>query len=100
MGGDDVVPQRRIYDEALYFNQRDYAELPTTSAAGQAFSKRYFLSDDYYAALLPIPYKGRELYLPQLAIGRLVEQPAEITTMIDTFIGQPVTSALLGVTTG
>ena len=47
------------------------------------------MSDDYYAGLLPLPFKGRELYLPQLGVGRLVESPAEIATQIDTFLGLP-----------
>ena len=48
------------------------------------------MSDDYYGGLIPFPYRGRELYLPQLAIGRLVETPAEIAGMVDAFLARPV----------
>ncbi|HEX9374009.1 MAG TPA: choice-of-anchor Q domain-containing protein, partial [Roseiflexaceae bacterium] len=91
-GNDRVVPFRRIVDEAVVANERVYAPNvtgPNSAAIASALGNRYFLSDDYYAGLLPLPFKGRELYLPQLAVGRLVETPAEIAKAIDTFIGLP-----------
>ena len=41
------------------------------------------LTDDAYTAGTTIPWFGRELYLPQVAGGRLVETPAEITQQLD-----------------
>jgi hypothetical protein len=68
--------------------------------AGSAAQSFYFLSDDYYAASLPYGIVGRELYLPQYGLGRLVESPSEIATMIDTFIGAPVLSPDNALVTG
>ena len=86
VGDDRIDPARRIVDEALFANERLYTDVTRDNAIGNAEQQRYFLSDDYYAAFLPLPYKGRELYLPQLGTGRLVELPSDIATSIDTFL--------------
>ena len=36
-----------------------------------------------------MPFKGRELYIPQFALGRLVEKPSEIAVALDTFLRLP-----------
>ena len=41
---------------------------------------------DPYADLDPIQWQDRRLYVPDLAVGRLVETPADITTAIQTYI--------------
>lgn len=49
------------------------------------------LTDDFYGDLAPMAWRGRELYVPDLAIGRLVEKPQEIEGMIDAFLaGHPL----------
>ncbi|MCP4535611.1 MAG: hypothetical protein GY832_00520, partial [Chloroflexi bacterium] len=90
VGDDRVIPHRRIHDEALVANERNYAETAFALNLNKSLERRYFLSDDYYAGLLPLPWRGRELYLPQIGIGRLVEKPSEIVTAIDAFLAQPV----------
>ena len=100
VGGDDVIPFRRIRDEALFANERLYAEQAGDTRAAAALDKRYFLSDDYYAGLLPLPWRGRELYLPQLGLGRLVESPAEIGSAIAGFIEQPTVAPTSALVTG
>ncbi|NJM42635.1 MAG: hypothetical protein HC853_18785 [Anaerolineae bacterium] len=50
------------------------------------------------AGFIPIPFKGRELYVPQVGVGRLVETPADILQQVNAFLAQPVfvpTSALV-----
>ena len=90
VGDDRVVPHRRIRDEALVSNERRYAEIAHTPILSESLSLRYLLSDDYYAGLLPLPWKGRELYLPQLGVGRLVESPGEMARAVDAFLSQAV----------
>ena len=51
-----------------------------------AIKQNYTLSDDFYADLTPQPWHGHHLYLPDYAIGRLVETPAEINTVLDTLL--------------
>ena len=60
VGDDNALPHRRIIDEALVANERKYAEIAYTPALSGSLDLRYFLSDDYYAGLLPLPFKGRE----------------------------------------
>jgi hypothetical protein len=89
VGDDRVIPQRRIRDEALISNERRYGNVFTPELAG-SLAYRYFLSDEYYSGLLPLPWRGRELYVPQLALGRLVERPTEIVASIEAYLAEPV----------
>ena len=104
VGDDRVIPQRRIQDVALVANERHYAATAATTILSGTLGLRYFLTDDYYAGLLPFPYQGREVYLPQLAIGRLVESPDDIYKSLDAFLSlsatQPVLAAQDGLVTG
>jgi hypothetical protein len=84
-----MIPHYRITDEALVANERTYAAFAHTTLLSGTFSLRYFLSDDYYAGIVPIPFKGRELYLPQYGLGRLIESPADISLTINTFLNDP-----------
>jgi hypothetical protein len=84
VGGDNVIPHRRIQDTTLVANERLYP-YAANDFLRDAFNQRYYLSDDYYSGILPYGVAGRELYLPQYGIGRLVEKPDEIVTMIETF---------------
>jgi hypothetical protein len=58
------------------------------------------LSDDYFAAAIPFPALGREVYLPQYGIGRLVESPQEMITVIDNFLGSPTKTPNNALVTG
>ena len=48
-----------------------------------------FLTDDYYADREPNSWQGAELYIPDWAIGRLIETPEEISSQIDAFMLSP-----------
>ena len=99
VGGDQVIPQRRIVDLTLVSNERTYL-YSDNPALISAATYRYYLSDDYYAASLPIGVDGRELYIPQYGIGRLVESPSEIATVLDTFMAAPVLNPQTALVTG
>ena len=100
VGGDQIIPYRRLRDVTFRANERAYADADFDPALAQARAKRYFLSDDYYAGLLPLPHEGREFYLPQVAVGRLVEAPAEITAQVDAFLARPVLAPQDALVTG
>ena len=100
VGDDRLIPFRRIRDEALYANERHYAPTAYTPILSSSLGLRFFLSDDYYAGLLPLPFKGRELYLPQVALGRLVEKPSEIARAIDAYLARPVVAPQDALVTG
>ncbi len=50
-----------------------------------ALSTSHFLSDDPYGDLDPIQWATRRLYVPELALGRLVESPTQIIAQLDAF---------------
>ena len=93
VGGDEVIPFRRIPDEVVIANERDYSAVAKPGTAlSAALTHGYFFTDNYYAAFHPIPWRGRELYLPELALGRLVETPTEIMSALTPYLtaGYPV----------
>ena len=55
---------------------------------------------DQTASHEPQPWRGREFYLPSLAIGRLVESPSEIATAINAFLSHPQVEPVDAVVTG
>src|SRR5262249_46922421 len=66
---------------------------PTGTTVGRALANNMYLSDDPLVVLDEIrPDNHLELsgtlFLPDLAVGRLVETPAAITKTISTFISQ------------
>ena len=53
------------------------AGLKPNNPTQAALEQGYILTDDFYAdSHDPLRWRGRELYAPDLAIGRLVETPA------------------------
>ena len=44
------------------------------------------LSDDPYGTTEPVPFFNRQLDVPDLVTGRLVETPANINAQLDAFI--------------
>ncbi len=86
VGGDPIIPQGRLGDFTVAANESGYADsfdrssdLFATLRAGQ------MLSDDPYATLEPVPYLNRQLYIPRLSVGRLVETPSEIAATLSRF---------------
>ena len=91
VGDDQALPFRRLYDNTPQQSEKTYSALDLNHPTGAALKENYFLSDDYYAATAGLPFQGRELYLPDVAIGRLIETPAEMIRIIDDFLTNPVT---------
>jgi len=94
VGDDRLLPFRRVADHTPRndYIERDYLHVDNDHPTGAALHANYFLTDDYYADREPTPFRGREWYIPDLAIGRLVETPNEIMAFIDTFLaGSEVT---------
>jgi uncharacterized protein YjbI with pentapeptide repeats len=89
VGADDQIPFARIPDGATESNERDYG---ASTFAGEnnpeadALSLGYYESDDPYAASNPLGVGSATLYLPQVAVGRLVESPTEIESALTRFV--------------
>jgi len=89
IGDDDIVPYKRVPDETIIGNERDYtvdAFLKPGGALLASIVLGYNKSDDYYVDSVPTSWQGRELYLPDVAIGRLVETPDEIRGQLQAFV--------------
>ncbi len=104
VGPDDQIPFARIADGATQSNERDYG---TATFAGEnnveadALSLGYYFSDDPYAASQPLGVGSATLYLPQLAVGRLVESATEIESALTRFVAsQGDLNASASLTTG
>ena len=95
LGGDDVVPHARLGDFTTVANEFGYADtFPTATALfGSAYNSQV-LSDDPYADVDPIPYLDRQLHLPDLVPGRLVETPQQIADALARFVA-PATAGRL-----
>ena len=87
LGNDKALPFARLDDLTTIANEADYA---STFARGDDLYGPMFehrvLSDDPYATTDPIPYLQKQLFVPQLAVGRLVETQAQITGALDRFV--------------
>ncbi len=90
VGGDDLIPFYRIQDETTIANERDYyneltamgALNPESPLAGSLFYQ-FVQTDNFYADRPPTPWRGRALYIPDLASSRLVESPTDIVHYLD-----------------
>ena len=87
LGNDTALPFARLDDLTTIANEADYASTFARSddLYGPLFEHRV-LSDDPYATTDPIPYLQRQLFVPQLAVGRLVETAAQITGTLTRFL--------------
>jgi CSLREA domain-containing protein len=87
VGGDDVIPFYRYPDPALLGNETLYVP-PVLEASSSQASLRlgYVLSDDFVVSRTTVAMHGNDFPVPDLAIGRLVETPAEIVGVIDAYL--------------
>ena len=88
VGDDRVIPMRRILDTTPRFSELTYSHVAANHPTGAALKGNYFLSDDYFSDKEPSDVDGREIYVPDLATGRLIETPEEIMGQVDTFLAQ------------
>jgi hypothetical protein len=84
---------RRILDTTPRFSESTYEHTDINNPSGAAIKGNYYLSDDYFGDREPTTHDGRVLFIPDLAVGRLIETPADMIVQIDAFLAQPVTEA-------
>jgi hypothetical protein len=90
VGSDDIVPMARVPDLTQTTNEEGYAAHFSSSPNEYygAFASRDLLSDQPYATTHPVSLGGpggRVLYVPDLAVGRLVETPDDIVGALTQF---------------
>jgi hypothetical protein len=92
-GADDIVPFFRYPDATLLGNEKGYVPPVLDSSASQASLRLgYVLGQDGYGSDTEIEVKGSTVPVPDLAVGRLVESPAEITGMLDAYLATAAAS--------
>ena len=87
VGGDEQIPFARLRDATIYSNEREYVEGPgvVQTPLTTSLALGYLLSDDPYGDAAPLAVGTRELFVPDVALGRLVETPAEIVVAVDNY---------------
>ncbi|MCS6888922.1 MAG: peptidase [Chloroflexus sp.] len=96
IGSDEIIPFFRLPDLTTIANEADYLDYlktidPNSNGAslispdnplGAALRNRMMLSDNPYGAGRPYRFYGFPLFVPQLAVGRIVERPGEIADFL------------------
>jgi hypothetical protein len=92
VGGDNMLPFYRVPDETAFFNQSVYYALLHASGnlndetlLAASLQGSYIMTDNYYADSEPTPWRGRYLYMPDMAVGRLVETPQHIFDYLTSY---------------
>jgi len=89
VGDDRVLPFRRVPDTTTQQPEKSYTFASNDNPTGAAIQANYFLSDDFYSAKTPIQHQGREVYVPDLTTGRLIETPSDMINLINIFLANP-----------
>ena len=85
-GGDDVIPFFRYPDQSLLGQESGYIPPVDSNSASEASLRRDFvLSQDAYGSGMQISLRTSDYPIPGLAVGRLVETPAEVAGMLDAY---------------
>jgi hypothetical protein len=84
-GGDDQIPFFRSPDLSRIANETGFAASFGRNEYYGALASGNLLTDDPYLDTRPIPASGRQLFVPDLIGGRLVEKPAQIVSAISRF---------------
>ncbi len=87
-GGDDVIPFFR-YPDVSGLGQESQFEPPLNgnTPPGASLTEDQVLSQDAYGSEIEVTIGGATVPLPDLAVGRLVKTPDEITSVIDHYLG-------------
>jgi CSLREA domain-containing protein len=88
VGNDSVIPFFRYPDQALLASEQNYVPPVLDNTPSQASLKlSYVLSQDAYGSSLDISSKESTFPIPGLPVGRLVDTPAEVTGMVNAYLG-------------
>ncbi len=92
VGDDSIIPFYRVADLSAYANERQYlpsARLKNYNSTWSALGWGYLLTDNYYGDVDSRKYwHGHYLSIPDLAVGRLVEAPADIQAAVNQYLSQ------------
>jgi len=84
-GGDDQIPFFRTPDLSRIANETGFASSFGRNEYYGALASGDLLTDNPYLDTRPIPASGRQLFVPDLIGGRLVEKPSQIISAVTSF---------------
>ncbi|MFQ5614629.1 MAG: hypothetical protein ACE5H9_21110, partial [Anaerolineae bacterium] len=93
VGSDEVLPFYRSPDRTTIANEREFATSSQlqTSAILASMQQGFLLTDNFYGVQgRGLLGRGLSLWVPDLAVGRLVESPDDIATLINAYLNRPV----------
>ena len=86
-GGDHVIPYYRTPDQAGLGNEQGFQPGLHQDTPGEASLRfGYTLTQDFYGTRAPITRFDHSFFMPDLAVGRLVETPSDIVAVINAYI--------------
>jgi CSLREA domain-containing protein len=87
VGADEQIPQFRVPDEVYLSNEHTYASEvgDLSDPLGAALDASMLFTDDPYGDPTPLEANGRHIFITEVALGRLVERPADIVQSLDNF---------------
>ena len=87
IGGDSAIPFFRYADQAGLAPESGYIPpVSSTSASEASLRENYTLSQDAYGDGTQISQGANAFPVPDLAVGRLVENATDATTMLDAYM--------------
>ncbi|NJP07768.1 MAG: DUF3418 domain-containing protein, partial [Chloroflexaceae bacterium] len=93
VGSDSVIPFYRLADLSPIASEADYYDrinslgvLDTFTPLAGYLDARMFLTDNIYGDDVPDLWGEQLLFVPDRAVGRLVETPEEIRTYLDQYV--------------
>jgi ABC-type transport system substrate-binding protein len=90
VGSDGLIPFFRHPDQAGLASERNFVPPVADASPSQATLKLgYVLSQDRYGSSTDLSVNDHTLPLPDLAVGRLIERPADINGLIDAYLKTP-----------
>ncbi len=86
IGDDGVIPFFRYPDQSLLGQESGYVPPVRSDSASEAsLRKDFVLSQDAYGAETLVSLRASDFPVPGLAVGRLIETPAEIAGQLDEY---------------
>lgn len=85
VGPDEALPMGRVPDLVAEGNEKEYIEAAVggkDTAVSRALAAGLLLSDDPYGDFDPQTWLNGSLYVPDVAIGRLIETPDDIVAQL------------------
>jgi Bacterial lectin len=89
VGNDEALPFGRVPDLGPLGNEKGFDGASfggMDNATSSALRAGYVLSDDPYGDFSPTPWFNGELFVPQVALGRLVETPTDIVNAVKEYL--------------